>query len=438
MRRGRQGWWKGLAVDGKAMAVWGSVIWFALSVVAPAAHAQNFQVLHTFTGGQDGGAPDAGLTLDRAGNLYGTAEYGGTGPCQTENLHGCGTVFQLTHRGTGWTFAPLYSFNGWLHNDGAYPVAGVSIATDGSLYGATMVGGSLTQCQRGPGCGTVFRLQPPARACQSVLCPWLETVVYRFTPAPDAYYPTGTLIFDQAGNLYGTTRDGGAGDFGTVYEVTHANGGWTENVIYSFDYYNGAYPAAGVIFDTAGNLYGTAVDDGYYINGTVYELTRSGSGWTGMAIYNFTGGEDGYQPIAGVIFDSAGNLYGATANGRPDGEGIVYQLTPSGGVWNYTPLHSFIRAYGRGPGASLVMDAAGNLYGTASGVPLAWGSVFKLTPSNGSWIYTDLHDFTGGSDGGYPFGGVILDGNGNLYGTTYGGGNAGCVYGCGVVYEITP
>ena len=242
------------------------------AVTTQSAQAQTFTVLHTFTG-PDGAYPYGRLAMDPGGNFYGTT-YGGGDGCQG---YGCGTVFKLVHKNAGWIFYPLYSFQGG--NDGSYPLGGVTIGPDGSLYGTTTVGGG-GPCNLiggpGPGCGTVFRLQPPARACPNFRCPWTETVVYRFTGGNAGAYPGyGEVVFDQAGNLYGTTEgDEGNGNAAIVFKLAPSNGGWTESLIYNF---GTAFVASGVIFDGAGNLYGTAAagGNGY---GSVYKLTPSGLG----------------------------------------------------------------------------------------------------------------------------------------------------------------
>lgn len=425
------------------MALAASAIAVLMILAAAEAQGQTFQVLHTFTGGNDGASPVVGLTMDRAGSLYGTAEYGGTGNCNV-GPQGCGTVFKLSHKGTGWTFASLYSFQGWNAADGAYPQSRVSIGTDGNLYGATSIGGPIGECSGGLGCGTAYRLQPPATICRSVSCPWSETVLHKFMADHDGNYPSGDLIFDAAGDLYGTTVRGGSqssGGSGTVYELSQSNGGWMENILYSFtDGEAGGYPNSGVIFDGAGNLDGTSTNGGQYLLGTVFQLTPSASGWTGNAIYSFTGKGDGQSPAAGLIMDNGGNLYGAAPSGGPIDEPVVFELTPANGGWTFITMYDFAGFDGGGPVGKLLMDSAGNVYGTtlsASGNGDCCGSVFKLTPSNGGWIYTDLHDFTG-SDGAYPYDGLIMDASGNLYGTASAGGSSACQRGCGTVFEITP
>jgi uncharacterized repeat protein (TIGR03803 family) len=412
------------------------------ALIAPAAastqpiQAQTFTILHAFTAGADGAVPYAGLTMDKSGNLYGTAAFGGAADS--------GTVFKLSHKGSGWVFTPLYSFQGG--NDGVSPQARVIFGRDGTLYGTTFYGGG-GGCSW-PGCGTVFNLRPPAHACKAVLCPWTKTMLYQFTGGIDGANPgLGDLIFDEAGNIYGTTIFGGSNDKGTVYELTPSNGGWTASVLYSFGGHSltpSSNPYGGMIFDTTGNLYGTTTHGGIQGPscpvsndrgcGTVFKLTPSSGGWTETDLYDFTGGSDGFLPTGGVIFDQTGNLYGTTPLGGSGGGGTVFMLTPDlNGGWTFSLLYSF--SVGYGSYASLTMDSLGNLYGTTYGDGLGYGNVFKLTPSSGGWTETDLYDFTGGSrDGGNPYCAVTVDAQGNIYGTASSGG----FYGYGVVWEITP
>jgi len=399
--------------------------------------AQTYTVIHNFTG-PDGATPMVGLTMDKAGNLYGTTEYGGTGGEGYCGSSGCGTVFKLAHKSSGWVFNPLYSFQGG--SDGAYPEARVVIGADGSFYGTTTKGGEPGDCYGWPGCGTVFNLKPSPARPKTALSPWTETVLYRFQGTPDGSYPAGEMAFDYTGSLYGATSGGGAygHDYsGTIFELAPSNGGWTESVLYSFQQ---AEPN-GVTFDQAGNLDGTTVIGGDNDDGTVFQLARSGPGWTLNTLHDFSG-DDGYSLFAGVTFDSAGNLYGATLNSQPNGDALVFEMTPSNGGWAYNVLYRFVQSYGGGPAAQLVMDAAGNLYGTTRGAAFTnnpFGSVFKLTPSNGGWFYTDLHDFAGGSDGSTPYSSLVLDAQGNIYGTASAGGtSSNCKGGCGVVWQITP
>ena len=428
------------SLRGTALAL--ALVCALVIVTTLSAQAQTFTVLHTFTGGQDGGLPMSSLAIDGAGNLYGAASSRGHegGSCPS---YGCGTVFKLQNRGAGWVFSTLYVFQG--RPDGSGPV-GVVIGPDGSLYGTTLEGGVGSCSLSANGCGTVFQLQPPATFCASISCPWNETMLHRFSDTGgDGGLPAnGNLVFDAAKNIYGTTYQGGTYNYGIVYEMTHANGGWTENVLYNFDGQgsNGwGNPYSGVIFDRDGNLYGTTTLPNQDGDGAAYQLTHSGSGWTGNVLHTFQCSSEGCNPRGGLIFDAAGNLYGGTGGDGPNNGGTVYELVASQG-WNFNLLQSFTGPSGGGPIDRLTMDAAGNLYGTTNADgPNMQGCVFKLTPSAGGWIYTDLHDFTGGADGGTPIGGVVLDSRGNLYGTTLLGGNLfDCVFGqgCGVVWEITP
>ncbi len=404
-------------------------------LMTSAARAQTLQVLHTFTGGGDGARPGTNLVMDRAGNLYGTT--------YTVGNDSFGGVFKLVHGRTGWILYPLYAFTG---TEGISP-SSLIMGPDGNLYGTNSGGGGGGACN-GSGCGTVFKLTPPATVCKSVDCPWTATILHHFTGQADGGVPLGVLVY-QDGNLYGTTRfggtssggcDGGGGGCGVVYELSPSNGGWTETVLYTFNgsLGSGANPYGGVIFDPAGNLYGTASGFTFFGTDNVFELSPSGSGWTQTVLSNFGpyGGSQPYSPLAGLIRDSAGNLYGMTYQGGSPGLGTVYSVSPSNG-WMLTTLYSFNNDYGDGRPqfANLFMDAAGNLYGTTPGLP-GYGNVFQMTHSNGGWSYNNLYSFTGGSDGGDPYSTVIMDASGNLYGTASEGGSGSDGY--GTVWELTP
>jgi uncharacterized repeat protein (TIGR03803 family) len=396
-------------------------------VATQPAQAQTFSVVHNFSGGQDGANPAAGLTLDKAGNLYGTAVDGGTG-CSP---YGCGTVFELKHKGSGWVFNPLYSS---ISGDGIYPLARVIFGPNSTLYSTT------SATSENGDWGTVFNLRPQARACPGAFCSWSETLLYVFQGGTDGANPGGgDLLFDRAGNIYGTTTSGGnsTGD-GVVYELTpQSGGGYTENPLYTFSGSDGAYPYNGVIFDNAGNLYGTTVGGGLVNYGAVFELTKgAGGGWTESCLYSFQDGNDGSYPYAGLIFNQSGSkLYGATSSGGTGAGGTVFELTLGANCnWTLATIKSFTHP-ACGPWGTLVMDGAGNLYGTTRcGGGNEAGDVFKLTQSGGVWTYEELYDFTGGNDGGEPYCSVALDANGNLYGTASAGGSQGL----GVVWEITP
>jgi uncharacterized repeat protein (TIGR03803 family) len=393
-------------------------IFVTILTVVSTAHAQTLSVLHTFNHVQ----PDAGVTLDAAGNLYGTTNYGS----------GAGVVYKLAHKGSGWVFSPLYSFRG--HNDGAGPMGGVTLGRDGNLYGTTFGGGQFDA-------GTVYKLSPPPTFCRSVLCPWTETLLYQFTGGADGDEPVAGVTFDAAGNLYGTTEAGGTNNYGVVFKLTPSSSGWTESVLYRFaGSPDGQYPSSALIFDDNGNLYGTTFAGGERRAGTVYQLRPSGSGWTEQVIYGFQSSTDGEAP-SGIVRDPEGNLYGTAPVGGPGNEGTIFELMPSDGNWTFSVLYSPMPGgSGSQPVGMLARSSSGTLYGTffyggifESCGGEGCGSVFQLSPSAGGWVYTSLYEFTGGDDGGEPNGGLILDSAGNLYGTT-----SGEVLGYGSAFELAP
>jgi uncharacterized repeat protein (TIGR03803 family) len=390
--------------------------------VTQSAQAQTFTVLHDFTRGNDGASPEVGLSIDGAGNLFGTANSGGSA--------GFGTAFELAppKKGGGLVLNVLHTFTGGSvgSTDGGLPAARVIFGPNGTLYGSTTAGGNANA-------GVVYNLGPASRFRK-------ETILYSFTGGNDGERPSGDLLFDQTGNIYGTTSFGGATFNGVVFELTPSGKGFLQDVLYTFTGGNdGALPSSGVISDAASNLYGTAGSGGAFGFGTVFELTGSGPSRSEQTLYSFQDGSDGGTPSGGLIFDALGNLYGTTGSGGAFGGGTVFKLTPSGGgSFTFTVLFSFTGTgvtTATGPAATLTMDAAGNIYGTTTNDgAFAQGSVFKRTPSGGGYTFTSLHDFTGGTDGGRPFSNVVFDAAGNLYGTTLqGGANA-----AGVVFEITP
>ena len=384
-------------------------------VVTQAAPAQTFSGIYSFNNpGANGAFPYAGLTMDRIGDLYGTTNAAGSG---------YGAVYKVTREVGSWVTVPLYDFSGG--NDGALPASRVVFGPDGNLYGTTSEGGG-SGCN-GSGCGTVFKLTPPPTACKTALCFWSETVLYRFTGGADGAVPEyGDLIFDSSGAIYGTTS-AGAYDYGTVYKLTNSGGSWTESTLYAFTGGgDGFYPLGGVVFDQAGNLYGTT-DTG------VFELSPSGSGWTEIVLHQFDYETDGLGSAAGLVFDNQGNLYGNTHILGPGEGGTIFELTPSGGSWNFQVLYPFQGGTGT-VGSPLLLDSAGNLYGARTNTPSGGGEAFELMNSSGSWNYVPLHEFSGGSQGSTPYGSVVMDASGNLYGTSYGGG----AHNFGMVYEITP
>ncbi len=400
----------------------------AAAAISPASlSAQTYKVLHTFSGGADGATPLAGLSMDRAGNLYGTAFYGGTldGDCQ---YAGCGTAFKLTPVGSNWIFGTLYSFLG--QNDGANPEARAMVGPNGSLYGSTRR-------------GSIVNLRPPPNRPPSAFSSWINNTLYLFPgDGSGGAFPEGDLAFDQAGNIYGSVDAGGGGNCyegcGLVYKLTPSGSGYTESVIYAFQGAPDGGGPNGVVFGPDGNLYGTTFNGGTNGQGTVFRLVPSGGGWTEQVLHSFQY-NDGINPGGGVIFDAAGNIYGSTTTG-PGYSGTIFQLSPASG-FKYTVLYSIPTTYEGGPAAQLTMDTAGNLYGTINGYCVyCWGGVFKLTSGSGGWTFTSLHDFNG-SDGGHPYSNLVFDSKGNLYGTASNGGpyNGNCQYqSCGVVFEITP
>ncbi len=435
----------------------GTDLWMALAGMASAlllvfaaaeSQAQTFHVIHSFTNGADGRDPFAGLSMDRAGNLYGTAARGGITNCDGGN--GCGTVFKLANHHGNWIFSTLHEFNG---QDGAEPWARVIVGSDGNLYGTTTAGGNNELCNSFfGGCGVVFKLSPPASICRSTSCPWNETLLYDFS-GNDGAFPYNEVVFDQVGNLYGTTEMGGPSspcgyDFlgcGNVFELSPAQGSWTENVLYNFQSNgtDGVEPMSNLIFDAAGNLYGATTSGGTTNGGTIFKLSPSGGGWTESVLFGQfdVNNGTGELPWGGVIFDPAGNLHGTTSYGSYYGNtaGTVFEMTPGTGGWNYDVVYTFPTHSPQigGPTVGLTSDAAGNLYGTTrTGGAFDAGQIFKISPDG---TFTSLHDFMGGADGCGPQSNVLIDNQGNLYGTAaFCGQRNICSIGCGVVWEITP
>ena len=419
-----------------------TVALFATGICA----AQQETVLHSFGSVvTDGVQPWSALISDSAGNFYGTTSYGG--------VHGTGTAFKLSPTGGGaWTETVLHSFGNPATQDGANPYAGLIFDSAGSLYGTTSTGG--VHCAPG-GCGTVFEMSPNGSGG------WTETVLHSFGNGTDGQDPNAGLIFDAAGNLYGTTVAGGIHGEGTLFELSpNGSGGWTETVLHSFGNpatHDGLGPDAALVFDTAGNLYGTTVGGGIHIScgqgigcGTVFEMSPNGSGgWTETLLHSFGNGTDGWYPYSNLVFDTAGNLYGTTHSGGihlscAEGEscGTIFEMSPNGsGGWTETVLHSFGNGTdGTGPWGGVIFDTAGNFYGTtySGGIhcaPYGCGTAFEMSPNgNGGWTETVLHSFGNGSDGSSPVDSLIFDASGHLYGTTSGGG----VHGEGTAFELTP
>jgi uncharacterized repeat protein (TIGR03803 family) len=397
--------------------------------VCGAKAASTEKVLYTFRGMPDASLPTSNLISDDAGNLYGTTARGGT----SDGYYGNGTVFKLSPASGHWRETILYKFSGG--SDGKYPSSGLVRDSAGNLYGTASQGGS-SSC----GCGVVFKVDGSGT----------ETVLYSFT-ATDGEYPSGGLIFDAHGDLFGTTTNGGAYGNGAVFElIPNSDGTWTEKVLYSFtgSSGDGETPEGGVIMDNAGNLYGTTEYGGNNPNdGIVFELKHSGSSWTESVIYSFTGGSDGGRPFAGLTIHD-GNLYGTTLSGG-SAAGVVFELQSGSTGWTETVIYAFKgHPDGANPEAGVIFDKSGNLYGTTTYGGWRYcqidgcGTIFKLTPkSGGGWQETVLYHFNGRGvgDGENSEASLLRDVKGNLYGTTPAGGGAkSCPFGCGVVFELSP
>ncbi len=397
------------------------------------------KILHAFNGRGDGATPTGNLIFDKDGNLYGATTEGGDSSSCSPPI-GCGTVFELMPRAGAWAEKVIHSFAGGT--DGISPWGGVVVDDVGDLYGATQYGGEGKCSQAGDsvsGCGTVFELRPGSSG------QWTESVLHRFKNNSQGNQPIGTLAFDSAGSLYGTTEGNNYGG-AIVFQLTpNSDRQWRERVLDGFASGDGASPAAPPTLASFGGIYGTVSLDGVYGHGAVFQLVPDGhGGWKETLIYNFKG-RDGSNPVGSLIFDKKGNLYGTADRGGTTGCGVVFELSPTlHGDLRETVLHNFVGNDGCNPVAALVFDAAGNLYGTtAVGGASGNGAVFELSPvSNGDWSEAVLYSFTGGSDGAFPRGGLIFDATGNLYGTTYYGGSATCInyFGnsCGTVFELSP
>lgn len=385
--------------------------------VSPTAFAQfTITDLHTFGLG-DGSYPQTAPVMDSAGNLYGVTTLGGA--------HSGGMAYELSPSATGWTYTDIYDFVGGP-TGAASPSGGLILDASGNLYGVTQSGGPDDK-------GVVYELSPGPLG-------WTQTILYSFTGNSFADSPRGLLLFDASGNLYGITNAyKGAG---TVYELSPSSSGWTKQVLYTFTGgTDGANPQGNLLMDSAGRIYGGAQDGGSVTCGcgTIFRLTPSSGVWHFEVLYTFQGAQGGRFPNT-LVFDSAGNIYGTAGAGGSYGShckfllgcGVVFKLTPppSGGPWRERVLHAFANQLdGNGPfGAAF--DSKGNLYGTSlSGATLDEGVVWELTPTTtGPWKFTQVVAFGKVSVGYWSYSGVIVDSKANLYGTCY----------TGSVFEISP
>lgn len=390
----------------------------------------NLHVLYSFRGGSDGAAPQVGPIMDAAGNFYGTTLNGGTG--------GAGTVFKLS-AGSGGAYVEsvLYNFQGTNSGDGAGPDSKLIVDSAGNLYSTTSGGGDS-------GGGTVFRLAPNGSGG------YTESILYSFSGGQtDGLAPVGGVIMDAVGNLFGVTRSGGSGEEGVVYKLTPATaGGYAESILYSFSSGTGnwGYAAGDLFIDNASNLYGTTTGGGEFLSGFVFKLVPNATGgYDGSTVYAFpvspnweVSGQDD------LMMDGAGNLYGTRENAS-----WVFKLSPGGSAgYDETLLNRFTNDFEGQPVGGVVSDSEGNLYGVTSGNydvsgNILYGIVYELSPSSSSVGYTEssLYQFTG-TYGSGPNGGLVIDSAGNLYGTTAGGGAGACmnadgaVGGCGTVFEL--
>lgn len=410
------------------MRFWLLLMSLLLAIPAPA--ATKYKVLYNFKGGNDALGPLYGaLALDKDGNLFGTAGGGG----QNSKCGGtCGTVFELTPEANGkWSESVVFRFQ--PTGTGFWPFGGVIVDQSGNLYGTNVSGGTHNE-------GTVYALTPGSRG-------WSESILYSFgSHKNDAAGPFSGLVAGPAGHFYAAAY--------YPYELSReAGGGWTERVLYRFrpkahkDDTDGWSSDLPLIRDSAGHLYGVTTYGGNYSKcavdqlgcGTVFELVPGSNGkWEENILYRFAEfNNDGEQPLAGVVMDSYGHLYGTTSYGGKYQNGTIYELIrDKAGHWQEKILYSF-RGNGDGglPVAPVIVGGRGNLYGTAGGGggACSCGVIFKLAPvANGKWKYTVLHHFHG-ADGGQPWAGLSFGRKGEIYGTTSWGGK----YLYGVVFEIT-
>ncbi len=392
-----------------------------ISLCASAANPK-FQVLHAFAGGaSDGARPASKLAIDQYGDLFGTTPVGGSlTDCFSE---GCGTAFMLSGRNGRWKEIVLFDFPPSSSGSFSDPSEPAVFDSKGNIYGTQTSGGNSQ--------GAVYQLTPSGGV-------WTENILHDFS-TDDGSSPNG-LVRDAAGNLYGSTSNGGTNSDGTIFELTaNADGTWSYNVIYEFGS-TGLYDADGpygpLTIDASGSLYGTSQSGGTYGYGTVFKLSASNGVWTEAVLFNFTLDYGSTPYPVGVVMDASGNLYGTTTHGGPYGVGTIYKLTPTLGFWNRTILHTFTGSTdGANPYGGLAIDKSGTLYGTSYwGGTFGYGNVYELSSTNGKWSQTILHAFSNNTDGANPFAGVTLDEAGHVYGVA----NTGGAYSMGVAFEITP
>jgi uncharacterized repeat protein (TIGR03803 family) len=407
------------------------IVLAAFAVAAPV-QAQTFQVISTL--------PDewfsSQLTMDRAGNLYGVTANSGENKDGEICEDGCGAAFELSRANSRWVLTTIYTFQGVA--DGFNPQGQLTFDTDGNLYGTTLYGGFWgfgTVYRLAPPCKTACRGGVVWK--HTVLYSFLGGDC---DTGCDGRYSSTPVTVDSTGTLYGITEYGGFGNDGsgqgTIFELSPPPRGpretkWHETQLHAFGktQSDGTQPQGGLLRDDAGNLYGTTVSGGDNNLGAVYAAVKNGNTFTEVVLHSFNY-SDGAHPVSGLIADAAGNLYGTTYSGSSGG--TVFELSPSGNGWTFSVLYTSQP----GQGASLqnlAIDAAGNLYGVGyTGGKFDVGTIYKLSPTENGWVYTSLHDFTGALDGEYPES-LYLDSSGNLYGSAH------CGMGCetSLIWMIT-
>lgn len=409
-----------LASKGRGSNFFIGAMLFAIAVMASqTVSAQTEKVLHDFTDSPDGAYPQQSALLPLGGKFYGVTDLGGA--------YNHGAVYQLIPGSNGtWTESVIYSFTGG--EDGSFAIGALIADKAGNLYGMTNAGGLQ-------GTGTVFELSNSGGS-------WQETVIHSFGEGFDGQYPQGPLVFNAAGDLFGTTVLGGGLNGGTVFEMTPSNGTWTETVLHNFGGTGDGYlPYGGLTLDAKGNVYGTTQAGGSNSClglgcGIAFELVSVGGGWTENILHQFAGGTDGFYPNPQLAIDKNGNLYGTTIYGGGQGTctsgidsvscGTVYELSYRNGGWHEAILHRFTGGNGGSqPSAPLTFDSSGNLYGETAQVTGNNGTLFRLAPTTtGGWTFKQLFTFNI-TDGANPEGGLRVGANGVLYGTTIYGGTQG-------------
>lgn len=388
-----------------------------------AAFAGTEKTLHSFNAAT-GHGPENGVIFDAAGNLYGTTFEGGNEACNNLEF-GCGVVFEMSPKANGtWSYNVIYEFTGG--SDGLHPSTQLVFDGVGNLYGATF-GPSQTNASY----GTVYELSPNGDGT------WKFSLLYTF-PGGNGGGQPNWLVIDGSGNLYGTAQEGGSYGQGIVFELSPSSSGtWKFSLAHTFTgCQDGGMPLS-LAFDAKGNLYGTSELGGLKCSpssgGTIFQLIpNSGGGWHESVLDSFDDGSSGGAP-QNLIFDAAGNMYGVGFLGGKNGCGVVLKLTPgSNGKWSETVLHNFNGQNGFEPQA-LIFGSDGQLYGSTRNGPADFGLVFEMANQEGAPEDIE-YEFTGRTDGDQPFGPIVLDQAGNIYGTTVLGG----ANGEGAVFEITP